>query len=534
MDIFAIFSIICFVIYFQAGIFVLWKNPFMGINYLFSIMSFSFAVLSLAYVFSYMGDAARNIFPPALITLNVIVLAPAFYMRVGMSLINYPRKQSIRNVIFAFILLLVGITLFFLIKNEAFTSSNRISVMNHTWFLMSVNFLLLLTNTYLFSRLQFYILKPDIVSKEIVQEMGFLYILCDEQYFIRDINNYTARLSGYNKSLIIGQHLNEFVLLNDLDSRLTETVENGFTCPFDAILQSNSDETIHVLLECCLLKDNFNDTHGIVLTGEDTSYAVRMINDIQRYDNTRMELKEASEELQKMIKACTLGLAEIYDQLSIIYKSKNHERILAEFHERDYLIGEIHERVIVNMKLALLIINIHHKNHDDAFFKTKLKILSQRVRSILLAYEHLYFSINYSEVDFKGLIYRLVTELKSIYDKENKVGISFNICDRYLDVEKAMVLAVVTNELITNCFTNAFQTSEKDAMIKIDFKEHSGFFRLIIRDNGNGFPEGFNFETIQSSGLKLAEILVKDQVNGEIDFCVSSGSTVTITIPMLN
>ncbi len=531
MELFALFSMICFLFYIQAGIYIIWRNPFMGVNYLFSIMLFLFAIVSLAYVFSFMGETGRNLFPPARITLTVMLLAPAFYCRIGMSLLNYPKSQNLRDIVFT-ICFLTGLgLLLFINNNDSYDIYQGAVLLNHSLALLATGSVFFALNAFIFSRLQFYIHKPDIVSKDIVRQMNYIYILCDDHFLIRDANMYTADLSGHTKSDMIGKPLDEYILSDDLTAWLFNALENGSSEPLEASFNLAVNSHIPVRIECHRLKDHYNDIHGMVISGEELSDEVSMKSEIRKYEKTRIQLKQVSEQLQDMIGKYSHELADLHKQLYDHYASNHQEKILTGLQERDYLISEIHDRVIVNMRLALLIITIRSGKHATELLNSKLQQLSKRVHSILLVHEFLYFSINYSEVDFKGFLYKLVSELKTYYDKDNRICIGLNICDRYIDIQRAIALGIVANELIANCFIHAFQTSGVDAMIQVDFFEEAGYIHLIIKDNGVGFPESPNIHEYWSSGLKLVEILVKEQINGTIDFHVSQGCWVAVSIP---
>ena len=90
----------------------------------------------------------------------------------------------------------------------------------------------------------------------------------------------------------------------------------------------------------------------------------------------------------------------------------------------------------------------------------------------------------------------------------NPASVTFNqdIEDFKLDVKRLQALGILVNELITNIRKYAF-SGQGEQIITISLKLVSGRVILIIQDNGNGFPESFNFETSKSFGITLVKAL---------------------------
>jgi two-component sensor histidine kinase len=53
-------------------------------------------------------------------------------------------------------------------------------------------------------------------------------------------------------------------------------------------------------------------------------------------------------------------------------------------------------------------------------------------------------------------------------------------------------------------------------------------FVLIIKDDGIGFPQGYDFNNTKSLGLQLV-IVLTEQLNGKLDIINNPGTTFSIT-----
>jgi two-component sensor histidine kinase len=58
-------------------------------------------------------------------------------------------------------------------------------------------------------------------------------------------------------------------------------------------------------------------------------------------------------------------------------------------------------------------------------------------------------------------------------------------------------------------------------------------FKIIVRDNGVGFPVDLNFSSLNSLGLQLVNVLI-DQIEGSLEIDSSRGTEFTIRFSELS
>jgi two-component sensor histidine kinase len=97
------------------------------------------------------------------------------------------------------------------------------------------------------------------------------------------------------------------------------------------------------------------------------------------------------------------------------------------------------------------------------------------------------------------------------------------------NMDTAVPLGIIVNELISNSLKHAFNENEKgEIRIKLwkeirDNQTQAPTFNLTISDNGKGIPENIRLETFESLGLKLVNILI-DQLDGRIELNRANGA----------
>ncbi len=93
-----------------------------------------------------------------------------------------------------------------------------------------------------------------------------------------------------------------------------------------------------------------------------------------------------------------------------------------------------------------------------------------------------------------------------------------------LDVDTAVPLGLIINELISNALKYAFDPNQ-EGQVKVKLEKDDQHYALQISDTGKGLPDGF--EQSQSMGMRLVHILV-DQLDAELQIDQSDGALFTI------
>jgi len=117
-----------------------------------------------------------------------------------------------------------------------------------------------------------------------------------------------------------------------------------------------------------------------------------------------------------------------------------------------------------------------------------------------------------------------MASLQSAYSKPGKnIKYIIQAENIKLDIDTAIPLGLITNELATNAYKYAFVDST-EGKIEIDFcKTTDHKYMLRISDNGKGMPQGFDFENSSTLGLKLVKILAK-QIKAKLQYSIKSGT----------
>jgi two-component sensor histidine kinase len=157
-----------------------------------------------------------------------------------------------------------------------------------------------------------------------------------------------------------------------------------------------------------------------------------------------------------------------------------------------------------------------------------------RVLSIALIHEELYKGKNIELLNFSQYIQELAENLLLTYRLETDVSLNIDMEENILfDVDIAIPLGIIVNELVSNSLKYAFQGrdigtiqiklhKDKNGECKVEGCKSSNYV-LTILDNGVGIPENLDIEELDSLGLQLVTSLV-DQLDGKLEINRKNGT----------
>ena len=184
------------------------------------------------------------------------------------------------------------------------------------------------------------------------------------------------------------------------------------------------------------------------------------------------------------------------------------------------LVKEIHHRVKNNLNAVAALLRMQLRRSNDTAVKEAFKQAILRLDSITLVHEFLAHADNVQIVDIGQMIKDIVRNLQhTLGYEEKRITVSINCPNGfYLDSELAVSVALIINELVSNCYEHAFQDMLIGEVV-IDLlwnDDNKTNFTLVVRDNGVGIPESFNKENPESLGWHIINTLVTEDLNGKI------------------
>lgn len=243
------------------------------------------------------------------------------------------------------------------------------------------------------------------------------------------------------------------------------------------------------------------------------------------FEKTGDEIKEFSETDQIFALSISVVFAS---NLEARHRRRLQALLEKELKEKATLIKEIHHRVKNNFAVVSGLIGLQSQKAKDSYHEGLLNELKTKIISIAGIHEVVY-NKSYTEVDAKQYIEKLVRQLHEFYQTDQKnISIKVEVDKVELNIETMIPIALIINEVLTNCFKHAFK-NKKQGEIIVTMSQNEGISSLIIKDNGDGFhPENDNDYTL---GLEIVKSLV-EQLNGTFNYSDENGVTFNMTIDL--
>lgn len=317
-----------------------------------------------------------------------------------------------------------------------------------------------------------------------------------------DVNDVACHMLGYTKE--------ELLARSPLD------ISTGLHIPsLEKIVEDQQRlgraifETEHRRKDGTIIPVEVN-TH--VVTIQEKEVILGVVRDITDRKKSEELLKRFNEELEEKVKIRT-------DELNV------------SLAEKVILLREIHHRVKNNLQVIVSLINIQSRGITDEKIRSVLRETQARVKAISIVHEKMYLEKDVNRIDLGGYVKSLATTMMSAFQSDpNRVRVIVDIRDVTLDIETAVPVGLILNELIANAFKHAFPEGNTGTITVLGHYDDE-FLHLTVQDNGAGLPDGFDSTTVKSIGMQLIRILVT-QLNGSLEFHDQGGVFVILKIPL--
>jgi two-component sensor histidine kinase len=201
---------------------------------------------------------------------------------------------------------------------------------------------------------------------------------------------------------------------------------------------------------------------------------------------------------------------------------KKNKRLRKQNKEKEFLLKEIHHRVKNNLEVVSSLLALQTAQVKDPNVVSAMKESQNRVYSMSIIHQRLYQNDHLSTIGMKDYFFNLGTHILDSFGEEERIKINYKMAELHLDVDTAVPMGLIVNELLTNSLKYAFP-NKQPGEITIDLhKKSANEIKLLVKDNGIGQTEG---EPIKGTGFgkKLIELLTR-QLDGSMEVVYTSGT----------
>jgi two-component sensor histidine kinase len=373
-------------------------------------------------------------------------------------------------------------------------------------------------------------LRLRIRQQEILAELGVL-ALQGTQFL--DLLNHTARLTAEgmeaefckvlehipaeNRLLVragVGWHENIIGVASvgaDLESPSGFALRTGRPVISNHLENEQRFRTPELLIE-----HGIRRAMNVILQGDGSPYGV-------------LEVDSRSEgEFSKNDIAFLQGAANI---LGMAIERQRYERHLtAALDGHQVLLKEINHRVKNSLQIVTGLLHLQASSANDAKVSAHLAEASNRISAIARAYERLAYDTEVDSIDLGAYLREVCADAVSsnshcVLDVDAAPGI-------LLHPDRAIPIALIVNELVTNSTKHAFSGRSDNRIWVHRVRQNTDTVLISVRDNGVGLPPKFHITKSKGLGMRVVTALAKQLGGNVAQSAVADGTELALIVPL--
>jgi len=205
----------------------------------------------------------------------------------------------------------------------------------------------------------------------------------------------------------------------------------------------------------------------------------------------------------------------------------NHTIHLA-LEEKEVLMKEIHHRVKNNLQIISSLISLQANRINNPEMLEIFNEMQRRILAISSIHQKLYQGDSVSLINMKDYLEEVVESIHSAFDTDKlAVGYEIAIQNVNLDIDAAVSIGLIVNELVTNSYKYAFKPMQNNYLVVGLGHLDSACCKLTVRDSGPGIAEHINITQSSSLGLRMVSLLTR-QLNGKLEYKTDKGAVFSI------
>ena len=198
---------------------------------------------------------------------------------------------------------------------------------------------------------------------------------------------------------------------------------------------------------------------------------------------------------------------------------------------KELLMREIHHRVKNNLVTIASLLYLQALNTNDKGVKDILMDAQSRTKAMAIMHQKIYSYKEFEEIKLKYYFQQLLDDIVKNYPKD-ELQYFLDVHDISIDVDTALILGLIINELLSNSLKYAF-SDDQSIIFQIEFQKINNQYILRISDNCKLPQEKIDFndkDIINSKSFGITMVtLFTEQLDGQISNKYDNGTIFTLT-----
>ena len=249
---------------------------------------------------------------------------------------------------------------------------------------------------------------------------------------------------------------------------------------------------------------------------------------LSQKDNT-IKLQEAKLSRNRILQVFIMTLSGVlvvflFVLYRIFLRKMKYSQLLEKKNlEKEFLLKEIHHRVKNNLETISSLLSLQTAKIESREFQLIMEETQNRVHSIGMIHNRLYQGENMKSIEMKDFFESLGNYIIETFDASGRILFCSDMEPLELDVDWAIPIGLIVNELISNSLKYAFPAN-CTGEIEVRLLEKDNHLHLIVSDNGIGMTEN---PPILGSGFgsELIRLLTR-QLDGKMTQMTQPGTAI--------
>ncbi len=197
------------------------------------------------------------------------------------------------------------------------------------------------------------------------------------------------------------------------------------------------------------------------------------------------------------------------------------------------MVKEMHHRVKNDLQSVVSLLRMQARRMQTVEAKSALSEAINRILSIAVIHEFL-SEQDTRIINIREVAQRIVQQMQQgVLDPSQRITLTITGPNIYLPARQATSCALVINELFQNALEHGYDARQAGGTISLTFQDHGDAVGLVVHDDGRGLPPNFSLDQVDSLGLKIVQMLVTEDLKGQIDLQSEHGVSASVRFPKI-
>ncbi len=202
--------------------------------------------------------------------------------------------------------------------------------------------------------------------------------------------------------------------------------------------------------------------------------------------------------------------------------------LTAALEQQKMLLHEVNHRVKNSLQLVSSLLRLQARRIPEKAARQQLEDATTRISTIAHIHQRLYRDEDISRINFGALLSELCADLQG---SAAHCSLDVRAPDFPVKTDRAIPLALVVNELVSNAFKYAYPSARGRVSVGVELSDSA--IAISVQDHGVGLPQGFTAKSDGNFGMLLIGSLLT-QLSGKLVIreTEGGGATFIVTTPI--